>query len=154
MLVETNRIDKDEYISKELYHATLVAIAKAKNIDLTKSENLIEDLRKIQDEYRARQKNYALQANANSNITGTTITDSATSKEQLVRDLVRNTIVLHQLEYNVKKLTKTHIDHIEQTAKEKVGKLKRFASSDKEHAARQMLIACYTSLSILDYHLS
>lgn len=102
-------------------------------------------MRKIQNEYRARQKNYALQANANSNITGTTITDSASSKEQLVRDLVRNTIVLHQLEYNVKKLTKTHIDHIEQTAKEKVGELKRFASSDKEHAARQMYKAVTSS---------
>ena len=138
MLVATNRMDKDEYSSKELYHATMVGIAKLKNIDLAKSDNVIEDLHKIQDEYRARQKNYTLQANANSNITGATITDSANSKEQLVQDLVCHTAVLHQIEYNVKKLTKTHMEHIEQTAKEKVAGLKRFASGDKEHAARQM----------------
>lgn len=145
MLVATNRMDKDEYSSKELYHATMVGIAKLKNIDLAKSDNVIEDLHKIQDEYRARQKNYTLQANANSNITGAIITDSANSKEQLVQDIVRHTVVLHQIEYNVKKLTKTHIDHIEQTAKEKVAGLKRFASSDKEHSARQMYKAVTSS---------
>lgn len=145
MLVATNRMDKDDYSSKELYHATMVGIAKLKNIDLAKSDNVIEDLHKIQDEYRARQKSYALQAYANSDITGATINDSANSKEQLVQDLVRHTVVLHEIEYNVKKLTKTHIDHIEQTAKEKVGELKRFADSDKEYAAHQMYKAVTSS---------
>ena len=139
MLVETNRIDKDEYASKEIYHNTMVAIAQTKNIDLTKSENFIEDIRKIQDEYRAKQKNYTLHAHANSNPNATANNSGHTNtKEQLIQDLVRDTSLLHQIQYGLNKLTNTHREHIENTAKEEVAKMRQFGTGDKEHVGSNM----------------
>jgi len=139
MLVETNRIDKDEYTSKEMYHDTMIAIAKVKNIDLAKSENFIEDIRKMQDEYRAKRKNYTLHAHADSNSSATANSSVNTStKEQTINDLVRDTCVLHQVQLGVNQLTNTHREHIENAAKEEVAKMRQFGVSDREHAGSNM----------------
>ena len=139
MLVERGRIDKDEYTSKEIYHDTVVVIAKVKNIDLTKSENFIEDIRKMQDEYRAKQKDYTLHTQANNtHAIGNNLTNTD-KKEELIQNLIRDTSVLHQLQLGLNKLTKTHMSHIEQTARAEVNKMKSFADSDKEHKSALVL---------------
>jgi len=52
--------------------------------------------------------------------------------------LVRDTSVLHQVQLGVNKLTRTHREHIENTAKEEVAKMKQFGASDKEHTGGNM----------------
>jgi hypothetical protein len=58
--------------------------------------------------------------------------------EQIINDLVRDTSVLHQLQLGVNKLTRTHREHIENTAKEEVAQMKQFGTSDKEYAGSNL----------------
>ena len=131
MLVETGRIDKDEYVSKEIYHDTMVAIASKLNIDLTESDSFVSNIRSVQDEYQKLHREYAI---------GNQTQDAKELgvQEQTTNDLVRDTSVLHQVQLGVNKLTRTHREHIENTAKEEVAKMKQFGKSDKEHAGSQM----------------
>ena len=58
--------------------------------------------------------------------------------EKTINDLLRDTCVLHQVQLGVNKLTRTHREHIENTAKEEVAKMKQFGVSDREHAGSNM----------------
>ena len=131
MLVETGRIDKDEYISKEIYHATMVAIASKLNLNLAESDSFVSNIRSVQDEYQKLHRDYAI---------GKQTQDAKElgADEQTINDLVRDTAVLHQVQLGVNKLTRTHREHIENTAKEEVARMKQFGASDKEHAGSNM----------------
>ena len=137
ILVENGRLDKDEYISKEIYHDTMVAILAKLNIDLAKSDSFTQNIRSVQDEYRKVHKEYVL-----GNQTQGDKSFAFGAAEQTIDKLVRDTCVLHQVQLGVNKLTKTHKEHIENTAKEEVVRMKprmnQFAASDKEHAGSNM----------------
>jgi len=131
MLVETGRIDQDKYISKEIYHDSMVAIASKLNIDLAESDSFVSNIRSVQDEYRKLHKEYALGNQTEGD-------KEVGAQEQTTNDLVRDTSVLHQVQLGVNKLTRTHKEHIENTAKEEVAKMKQFGASDKEYAGSNM----------------
>jgi hypothetical protein len=131
MLVEKGRIDKDEYISKEIYHDTLAAIASKLKLNLNDSESFISNIRSVQDEYQKLHRDYALGNQTQG-------AKELGVQEQTTNDLVRDTSVLHQVQLGVNKLTRTHREHIENTAKEEVAKMKQFGESDKEHAGSNM----------------
>ena len=131
ILVASGRLDKDEYISKEIYHDTIMSIVKKLSMDLVKSDSFTQNIRSVQDEYRKLDKEYAISNQTQG-------AKEFVAQEQTINDLVRDTYVLHQVQLGVNKLTKTHKEHIESTAKEEVAKMKQFGASDKEHAGSNM----------------
>jgi hypothetical protein len=104
-----------------------MSIAKKLSMDRVKSDSFTQNIRSVQDEYRKLHKEYAI-SNQTQGV------KEFGAQEQTINDLVRDTCVLHQVQLGVNKLTKTHKEHIESTAKEEVAKMKQFGASDKEHA--------------------
>ncbi|MDP5021089.1 MAG: DUF6371 domain-containing protein, partial [Rickettsiaceae bacterium] len=143
MLIATNRICKDEYISKEIYHDSLIAIAHLKGIDLAQikdHKDFVTSISSVQAEYQSLHRNYEQnilsQQGLNANSTSTSKGNAGLStKEQLAHDLIRDTSILHQVQLEQNKLTATHTQHIEKTVHSEIEKMQRFTDSDKEHAA-------------------
>ena len=143
MLIATNRICKDEYISKEIYHDSLIAIAHLKGIDLAQikdHKDFVTSISSVQAEYQSLHRNYEQdilrQQGINANSTSTSKGKAELStKEQLAHDLIRDTSILHQVQLEQNKLTATHTQHIEKTVHSEIEKMQRFTDSDKEHAA-------------------
>ncbi len=131
MLEASGRFDKDEYTSKEIYHDTLMAITRKLNIDLAESASFTQNIGSVQDEYRKLHKEYGI-------LNQTQGDKGFGAGEHITNDLVRDTCVLHQVQLGVNKLTRTHKEHIENTAKEEIAKMKQFGESDKEHAGSNM----------------
>jgi nucleoside-triphosphatase THEP1 len=143
MLIATNRICKDEYISKEIYHDSLIAIAHLKGMDLAQikdHKDFVTSISSVQAEYQSLHRNYEQDIlrqqgiNANSANTSKGKAELST-KEQLAHDLIRDTSILHQVQLEQNKLTATHTQHIEKTVHSEIEKMQRFTDSDKEHAA-------------------
>lgn len=130
ILAEQGKIDNDEYAAKEMYHDTILLIAKSKNIELSNikaPKEFINAIGEIQNEYQALQKSY-----------GQGLQQGLSGKEQLKHDLMRDTSVLHQLQLGVGKLTSTHSEHLAKAINAEVEKLQRFNDADKEHVARNV----------------
>lgn len=134
ILAEQGKIDNDEYAAKEMYHDTILLIAKSKNIELSNikaPKEFINAVGEIQNEYQALHREYdvkVLQQQGN----------NIDTKEQLVHNLMRDTSVLQQLQLGVSKLTSTHSDHLAKTVNAEIEKLQRFNEADKEHAAKNV----------------
>jgi hypothetical protein len=144
MLVATNRISKDEYISKEIYHDSLISIANSKDIDLGEikdHKDFVTAVNSLQEEYQLLHRSYEQDILREQNIgDGSTSGNKSglNTKEQLAHDLMRDTSVLHQVQLGQNKLTQTHIEHIEKAVNNEIGKMQRFTDSDKEHAANNI----------------
>jgi hypothetical protein len=143
MLIVTNRICKDKYISKEIYHDSLIAIAQSKGIDLAQikdHKDFVTSISSVQAEYQSLHRNYEQnilsQQGLNANSANTSKGKAGLStKEQLAHDLIRDTSILHQVQLEQNKLTSTHTEHIDKTVHSEIEKMQRFTDSDKEHAA-------------------
>ena len=131
MLVETGRLDQDKYISKEIYHDSMATIASKLKLNLANSEGFVSNISSMQDEYQKLHREYIASNQIQSD-------KAFGTGEQIINDLVRDTSVLHQLQLGVNKLTRTHREHIENTAKEEVAQMKQFGTSDKEYAGSNL----------------
>lgn len=144
MLVATNRISGDKYLSKDMYQHTILAIANTKNINLKAIDNpkdFAEAISNIQDEYQSLHRDYEqnilLKKNIASSISGNN-NSKLSNNEQLSHDLIRDTSVLHQAQLDQKKLPQAHSQNIEKAVNSEIGKMQRFTDSDKEHAANNI----------------
>jgi Ti-type conjugative transfer relaxase TraA len=135
MLVNKGRLEKAEYRSKAIYNATIVAIAKNKDIDISKMQSPRDmhiAAHDIQEKYKQLHREYDaryLQAQSYTN------KQDLTKEAKLSYEIKRDISVLHQLHLDSKQLPKTHMDHIEKVVNTEIGKLSRFADSDKQGAA-------------------
>ncbi len=142
ILIAQGKICKDEFTSQEMHHATIIAIAKAKNIDLnehTEASDFLSTIQDLQDEYRNLRREYERGLRGETKQPGEV---SITTQEQLIHELVRTLVrdisILQQMQPGAGKLTAAHAEHITMTAKEEVSKMQRFTDSDKEHAASNL----------------
>ena len=134
MLVVQGRIEKDEYSSLAIYQRTICAIGKAEGIELAKitdHQEFVKAICDIQSKYQSLHREYDIK-NQNYN------KSDISTKDRLAHDLVRDASVLHQVELCLDKLSKTHIDHIEQTVKSEIGKMHRFTDSDQEQVGNNI----------------
>ena len=61
MLVETQQIDKDKYLSKSCYHDSMVAIASSQGVDLLKvkaGDAFVAQVKETQNKYQALHQEY------------------------------------------------------------------------------------------------
>jgi len=135
ILEAQGRIDQDKYLCKKTYHATLVAIAANKNINLQGDpKEFVDNIRTLQSEYNDLQRTYDVSLAKVTN----TQDQSPDAKTTLENQLVANTAVLQMAVLNKQSLTEAHTKHIQVSAKIATQNLKQFADSDKEHAASNM----------------
>lgn len=140
MLVETSKISKDEYTSKEIYYNTITAIADSKGVDLSNIANHEEFIEAVNDasyEYQDLQREYEqkqLQGQAESQL------GQLGTKDQLLSDIVRDISILHQVQLGVRELPKVHVEHIESAVNQRLNNVNvmRLNDSDKEAVANNV----------------
>lgn len=144
MLVETQKIDKDKYLSKSCYHDSMVAIASSQGVDLLKvnaGDKFVSQVKETQNRYQALNQEYQYNENIDkqkNDIDPNQKPVTLSSKEQLAHDLMRETSILHQVQLGQSKLTALHMQHISKAVNVEIGKMQAFTDSDKEHAANNI----------------
>lgn len=136
MLVKTQQIDKDKYLSKTCYHDSMVAIAGSQGVDLLKvkaGNEFVSQVKETQNRYQALHQEY--QCNK---IVDDQKPVTLSTKEQLAHDLIRETSVLQQVQLGQSKLTALHMQHISKTVNVEIDKMQAFTDRDKEHAANNI----------------
>jgi hypothetical protein len=142
MLIAQGKIDKDEYVSKEMYIATLASLAQTKGINLSKDvgvNSFVDGIRELQDEYKNLHRNFK-----QNQLTGKEYSASS-AEDFLKQELVRDVSILHMSYLGISRIPKTHAQYIEQEATEVVTGVKHFNDSDKEHVANNMYKTINTS---------
>ena len=136
MLEAQGRIDRDAYSSKDMYHATMSALAKSNDIDLTREnagETFVDNVRELQTLYRG-----AVQGYKEDKLHNSGLESNDTPQDKLKNEFICQTHVLHTVHLGQNKLTKTHTDHIEKTVVSEIGKMQRFSDSEKGHVANNI----------------
>jgi hypothetical protein len=144
MLIESCRLDKDHYLSKSAYNATLINIAQASQIDfekITDPSAYRASIESLQDQYKSLKQTteYELLPKASSSQPSSFYEQNNRSKEnQLANECTIEIAMLHKAQLGNVKLTDTHINQIKETALAEISKLKRFTDADKEGAAENI----------------
>ena len=144
ILEAQGRIDQEKYLCKATYHATLVAIAINKNIDLLAgTDEFMNNVLNLQEEYRDLQKTYKFNILQEKHKSGTSPDrqGSISTKDEVKRQIVENISILHMAQMNREILPKLHIKHIEASVRGFTQEMKRFANYEKAHVAGKVLRA-------------